>query len=134
MKKVFFSLIFLLFLAAFGRAESQLYLVFETTNGSKIPFNAQNLIMNVNGTVLDVTNDETSAKLTLSELTKMYFSTDISAINSPEISPKSESVEIFSLSGISLGKHSSSEEAKKALSTGVYIFKSESGTSKSSVK
>lgn len=134
MKKVIFSLISVLFFAAFLHAESQLHLVFETTNGAKIPFNAKNLTMNVNGADLDVTNDETSAKLTLSELTKMYFSTDISAINSPEITPKSESVEIFSLSGISLGKNISIEEAKKNLSTGVYLFKSESGTTKSSVK
>lgn len=94
---------------------------------------------------LEVTDDGKLAAIspngdmlfTLTDLTKMYFSDkDETALIDSIIESKAESTstEVFTVSGISLGKFSNMNEAKSALNTGIYIFKTNNKQLKISIQ
>ena len=76
--------------------------------------------------------------LTLTSLAKMYFSTGdestASGITMTEAEGTENEVEVFTLTGISLGKFADSAKAKESLKHGVYILKSKSETLKITVR
>ena len=103
------------------------YLTFETTDGAKVSVSAASLTLTISGTTLTVGNQS----FTLTNLTKMYFSTsdettgiDALLVNSEERIVNSE---VYDLQGrkISKGQMRSGQ---------VYIVKTNSGTHKIAVK
>jgi hypothetical protein len=101
------------------------YLTFETTDGAKASVSVENLTLTINGTTLTAG----SQQFTLSNLSKMYFSTSdetatgIEEINSAAIE---EATDIYDLQGHKVSK----EQMKK----GVYIVKTNSRTYKMVVR
>ena len=104
-------------------ADNYTYLTFETTDGAKISVEASSLSIKISGTTLTAG----SQQFTLSNLSKMYFSTSnettgIKAISAQELS---DATEIYDLDGRKVQK----EQLRK----GVYVIKTKSGTQKIAV-
>lgn len=108
------------------------YLVFQTANGTSTSVDVKDLTITINGTSLVVTNNSGTQSFTLSDLSKMYFSstagiTDIS-------SDKNQEVEIYSPSGMFVGKFDNLLSAQKQLDKGIYFVKSDNQTSKINIQ
>ena len=130
------------------------YLTFESSDGSIVSIavmkvstegtsssevESLSLELQVSDGTLVATNDEGTTVFTLTDLTKMYFSesdntTEATGIVTVDNSSSSNSVELFTLTGISLGHFSNVESAKSSLTPGVYIIKNKSQQIKISVK
>lgn len=124
MKKIFILLTVLLATLT-AQAEGYTYLTFETTDGAKASVAVENLTLTISGTTLTAG----SQQFTLSNLSKMYFSTSdetatgIEEINSAAIE---EATDIYDLQGHKVSK----EQMRK----GVYIVKTKSRTYKMVVR
>jgi len=123
MKKMFLLLAVMIG-ALTVQAADYTYLTFETTDGAKVSVEASSLSITISGTTLTAG----SQKFTLSNLSKMYFSTSnettgIKAISAQELS---DATEIYDLNGRKVQK----EQLRK----GVYVIKTKSGTHKIAVK
>lgn len=123
MKKFIVSLLMMMGALAV-HADNYTYLTFETTDGAKISVEASSLSITISGTTLTAG----SQQFTLSNLSKMYFSTSnettgIKAISAQELS---DATEIYDLNGRKV--------QKDQLRKGVYVIKTKSGTQKIAVK
>lgn len=124
MKKLFL-LLTVLVTTLTVQAEGYTYLTFETTEGAKASVSVENLTLTINGTTLTAG----SQQFTLSNLSKMYFSTsDETATGIEEINSASieEATDIYDLQGHKVSK----EQMRK----GVYIVKTNSRTYKMVVR
>lgn len=124
MKKIYILLTVLLATLT-AQAEGYTYLTFETTDGAKASVAVENLTLTINGTTLTAG----SQQFTLSNLSKMYFSTsDETATGIEEINSASieEATDIYDLQGHKVSK----EQMRK----GVYIVKTKSRTYKMVVR
>lgn len=104
----------------FAHAEKYTYLTFEMTDGAKISVAASSLNITITGTTLKAGGQS----FTLSNLSKMYFSTSdlTTAINTITDKELDKVTEIFDLNGRKV--------TKDHMRSGVYIVKSKSGTFK----
>lgn len=107
-----------------AKASDYAYLTFETTDGAKVSVPASSLSINVSGTTLTAG----SQTFTLSNLSKMYFSTadqttGISSITTEELDATTE---IYDLNGRKV--------SKEQLQKGVYVVKNKKGNYKIAVK
>ena len=124
MKKLFL-LLTVLVTTLTVQAEGYTYLTFETTEGAKASVSVENLTLTISGTTLTAG----SQQFTLSNLSKMYFSTsDETATGIEEINSSSieEATDIYDLQGHKVSK----EQMRK----GVYIVKTKSRTYKMVVR
>ena len=124
MKKIFI-LLTVLVTTLTVQAEGYTYLTFETTDGAKASVSVENLTLTISGTTLTAG----SQQFTLSNLSKMYFSTsDETATGIEEINSASieEATDIYDLQGHKVSK----EQMRK----GVYIVKTKSRTYKMVVR
>ena len=124
MKKIFI-LLTVLVTTLTVQAEGYTYLTFETTDGAKASVSVENLTLTISGTTLTAG----SQQFTLSNLSKMYFSTsDETATGIEEITSASieEATDIYDLQGHKVSK----EQMRK----GVYIVKTKSRTYKMVVR
>ena len=109
-----------------AHATDYTYLTFETTDGAKISVEASSLSITISGTTLTAG----SQKFTLSNLSKMYFSTSNETTGlSEELKVKSDefATAIYDLQGRKVTK----DEMRSGQ---VYIVKTKSGTHKIAVK
>ena len=127
MKK--FIVLLLMMMGTLGvHADSYTYLTFETTDGAKISVEASSLSITISGTTLTAG----SQKFTLSNLSKMYFSTSnettgIDRIDNGELTIENSATAIYDLQGRKVTK----DEMRSGQ---VYIVKTKSGTHKIAVK
>ena len=121
-------------------ADDYPYLMFQTADGNTIAVTASELTITFADGKLIATNAEGTQTITLTDLSKMYFSTtgdanaieDVKADGPTDMSQ--EPVEVFTLTGISIGKYDTLQQAKSSLSQGIYVVKSASRTLKIAVK
>lgn len=107
-----------------AQADNYTYLTFETTDGAKVSIGIENLTLNISGTTLIVG----SQQFTLSNLSKMYFSTTDETTSIKEISSTTldETIGIYDLQG--------KKVSKAQMHGGVYIVKTKNRTYKMVVK
>ena len=110
------------------------YLVFTTQEGTEKSVAVENLKLTfVNGQMV-IDNGVETQTYDLSSLSKMFFAENsVDGIVETTIDAKEE-VDVFTVSGIGMGKFNNVNEAKKSLGRGVYIFKQGSKTNKISIK
>ena len=109
--------------AMIAQADTYSYLVFTNTSGTTTSFNVSNLTLTVSGTNLQVTNSEGSVNLVLTELAAMQFSTSADTITALEnVLDADRPVQVFSISGTSLGSFGSLVEAAQHLNAGTYVI------------
>ena len=105
------------------QAATYSYLVFTNTSGTTTAFEVSNLTLTVSGSNLQVTNDEGTVNLVLTELAAMQFSTSADSITAIEnVLDGDQPVQVFSVSGVSLGTFGSLVEAAQHLNAGAYII------------
>ena len=99
------------------------YLVFTNTSGTTTVMSVGSLKMTVSGTELQVTNSDASSTFVLTELQDMQFST-IGEVSTQleNVLNADEAVEVYSLSGKSLGKFDNLLQATSSLQSGVYVI------------
>ena len=107
------------------QAEDYAYLTFETTDGAKASVAVSSLTLTISGSTLTAG----SQTFTLSNLSKMYFSTadeTVTGISEITAATLDEAAEIYDLQGHKV--------AKDQMRRGVYIVKSNSRTYKMIVR
>lgn len=120
MKNLF--LLLALGFAMMAHASTYNYLVFTNQAGTTTAFEVNNLTLKVNGSDLQVTNGEGTVNLVLTELASMQFSVDKTATSVENVLNADAPVEVYSLTGASLGIYGSMVEAAKTLSAGSYVI------------
>ena len=107
-----------------AHAEDYTYLTFETTDGAKVSVEASSLTITISGTTLTAG----SQSFTLSNLSKMYFSSsdETTGIETLSVSDWNEITDIYDLNGRKV--------SKDQMQRGVYVIKTTNGTHKIAVK
>lgn len=120
MKKIALTLLILVGTLT-AHADGYTYLTFETTDGTKASVAIESLTLSINGTTLTAGTQQ----FTLSNLSKMYFSTtdeSTTGIESISIESLDEATDIYDLQGHKV--------TKAQMRRGVYIVKTKSKTYK----
>ena len=120
MKNLF--LLLALGLAMMAHAGTYNYLVFTNQAGTTTAFSVNNLTLKVNGSDLQVTNDEGTVNLVLTELTSMQFSADKTITSVEDVLNADAPVQVYSVTGVLLGTYTSLLEAGKSLQAGSYVI------------
>lgn len=127
MRKLLLFLVLLLGTVSATADTDYPYLTFQTSDGTKVSVSVSELTISISGTTLTAGSES----FTLSNISKMYFSTtdesstDIQTIRIADLTDEDE-VEIFDLQGKRITKNS--------LRQGVYIVRTREGISKIAVK
>ena len=126
MKKIF--LLLSVCCAIFAHASTYNFLVFTNTEGTKTAFSVKDLTLKVEGSDLLITNAEGTVSMLLTAMKSMQFSKDgtVSAIEN--ILNADTPLQVFSVSGTSLGVYSSLMEAAQTLNAGAYVISNGSVT------
>lgn len=126
MKKVF--LLLAVCLAMMTHASTYNFLVFTNTEGTKTAFSVKDLMLNVDGSDLQVTNADGTVSILLTALKSMQFSEDsiISAVEN--VLNADAAVQVYSVSGSLLGSYGSLMEAAQTLDAGAYVISNGSVT------
>ena len=155
MKKLLLSLFFVSIITAAKADGEYPFLTFESSDGSVtsiVVLRTSNidettgssselvpLELTVSDGTLVATNEDGNVVFTLSDLTKMYFSLkdETSIVDGIDIIsslPVDNTAEVYTLSGIRLGKFKDIESAKSVLTSGVYIINTNNHKIKISIK
>jgi hypothetical protein len=126
MKKVF--LLLAVCCAIFTHASTYNFLVFTSTEGTKTAFGVKNLTLKVEGSDLLITNAEGTVNLILAGLASMQFSNENIATDLEDVLNADAPMQVFSLSGTSLGVYGSLMEAAQTLNAGAYVISNGSVT------
>lgn len=125
MKKLF--LLLALGFAMMAHASTYNYLVFTNQAGTTTAFKVNNLTLKVSGSDLQVTNNEGTVTLVLTDLASMQFSVDKNITSVENVLDANAPVEVYSLTGASLGTYGSMVEAAKSLNAGSYVISNGNG-------
>lgn len=110
-------------------------LVFEMADGNNITLPSDGLTMEFNGSLLVASVGGTLIDIPVEELSKFYFSSDISGVLEVSgVAEECDSVRVFTAAGVYVGEFPSTNEARTNLQSGIYIIKSAHQTSKTVIK
>ena len=126
MKKVF--LLLAVCTAMMAHASTYNFLVFTNTEGTKTAFSVKDLTLKVEGSDLLITNAEGTVSMLLTAMKSMQFSEDGTVSAVENILNADTPVQVFSVSGTSLGVYSSLMEAAQTLKAGAYVISNGSVT------
>ena len=126
MKKIF--LLLSVCCAIFAHASTYNFLVFTSTEGTKTAFGVKNLTLKVEGSDLLITNAEGTVSMLLTAMKSMQFSEDGTVSAVENILNADTPVQVFSVSGTSLGVYGSLMEAAQTLNAGAYVISNGSVT------
>lgn len=120
MKKVF--LLLAVCTAMMAHASTYNFLVFTNTEGTKTAFSVKDLTLKVEGSDLLITNAEGTVSMLLTAMKSMQFSEDGTVSAVENILNADTPLQVFSVSGTSLGVYSSLMEAAQTLNAGAYVI------------
>ena len=126
MKKVF--LLLAVCTTMMAHASTYNYLVFTNTEGTNTAFSVKDLTLKVEGSDLLITNAEGTVSMLLTAMKSMQFSEDGTVSAVENILNADTPVQVFSVSGTSLGVYSSLMEAAQMLNAGAYVISNGSVT------
>ena len=104
-------------------AGSYNYLVFVSTAGTTTTFSVEGLTMHVEGSHLHVSNTNGTVDLVLTDLASMQFSSDGTTMLENVLNADAP-VQVYSVTGASIGTYCSMVEAAKGLNAGTYVIAS----------
>ena len=126
MKKVF--LLLAVCTTMMAHASTYNYLVFTNTEGTNTAFIVKDLTLKVEGSDLLITNAEGTVSMLLTAMKSMQFSEDGTVSAVENILNADTPVQVFSVSGTSLGVYGSLMEAAQTLNAGAYVISNGSVT------
>ena len=97
------------------------YLVFVSTAGTTTTFSVEGLTMHVEGSHLHVSNTNGTVDLVLTDLASMQFSTDGTTALENVLNADAP-VQVFTISGTSLGTYASLLDVAQHLDAGTYVI------------
>lgn len=110
------------------------YMAFRLSNGTESVVKSDGLRFEVSGGKLIVKYADGTSTFTLAELSSMAFANNQSGVESISSAAVTD-VTVYTSTGVCLGCFSSPEAARDAIKTpGVYLFKTEQGTTKILIK
>ena len=135
MKPLFSALLLLAAQTASAELYDYPYMAFQTADGTVKTVSVSSLSLSISNGVLIATSDDGTESFTLSDLSKMYFTSEavVTKVQNPESTGSSE-VEVTSLAGVFCGTFPSVEAARQSLPAGMYIVKNSTETFKIVVK
>ena len=135
MKPLFSALLLLAAQTASAELYDYPYMAFQTADGTVKTVPVSSLSLSISNGVLIATSDDGTESFTLSDLSKMYFTSEavVTKVQNPESTGSSE-VEVTSLAGVFCGTFPSVEAARQSLPAGMYIVKNSTETFKIVVK
>jgi len=109
---------------AFGmvRAAEYPYLIFTGTDGTTTAVRVDGIAFSINGNTLRVSNNEGTRDFTIADLASMTFSVADTLTAIEGVMDSECEVEVFSLSGVSMGRFGKIADAVQSLPSGAYIF------------
>lgn len=99
------------------------YLLFTCADGTQKALNVDRLTLDIVDGKLVLANSLETHQIPLAELARMNFVSDLQGVDRLESDASEQAVEVFTLSGVSLGSFADSEAARRALGSGIYIVK-----------
>lgn len=137
-KPIITALLVLLGLAVATKAHAEdyayPYLTFKTTSGVETSVSVESLVMTVSNGQLVIQNSDKNTSFDIVDLDKMYFSSIDAGIASISADNANDGVEIYSLTGITMGKFSGMDAAQTSLAPGIYIVRNGNKITKLAVK
>jgi len=120
-------------LAALGvmltvQADDYPYLAFQTTDGTVKAVSVTSLTLTFSNGALTATNADGTCSFALADLGKMYFTAEPTAVQ--PLPARGDGVEVFSVTGVSMGHFESLQAAEAQMPCGIYVVKSGSETLK----
>ncbi len=122
MKRSLFLLVALL-VAMLAKAVDYPYLVFTNTSGTNTVLSVSDMTLTVSGSELRVTNAEGTISFVLTELASMQFSKDGTLLALKEVLDADKPVQLFTLTGQSVGIYDNLKDAAQKNNAGVYVIK-----------
>lgn len=98
------------------------YLTFQKSDGTAVSLAVESLTLTIADGKLVAQNADSSTTFTLTELSRMYFSTESSGIDDIASGAGTASVEVFTAAGIRVGRFPNMTKAGESLSRGIYII------------
>jgi len=108
------------------------YMYFVTTDGTLQSMAVDGMTFAFTDGSMVVTNESESKTFTLTAMNKMYFS-ESSGLEEL-VNATDESVEVYNMAGIMLGRYANTQQAMQELDRGIYVLKSQSTTLKIAVR
>ena len=133
MKKLLLSLAMLALASTNIFAGDYDYLTVQKTDGSQVSFTSAGLTITFSGGNLVATQNGTSTSLTLTDLSKMFFSSSPTGIENVETTTKVKAT-VYSIDGVKIGTFDNAAILGSQLKKGVYIVKANGKTSKITVR
>ncbi len=127
-------LLMLLLSVLSARAGDYKSLVFQTSGNATTSVDLSSLVITVSDGKLVVTNTAGTQSFTLTDLSKMYFSTETTGIKGVSADGASQALSVYDLQGRSMGNFKTIAAARTALRQGVYVVKQGNKTYKIAVK
>lgn len=133
-KRLLFSMLLFLSMAS-AKADDYKSLIFQTSDGATTSVDLSSLVLTISNGKLTVTNTSGTQSFTLTDLSKMYFSSNgTTGIENITTNDVNEKLSVYDVSGRKIGDYKSIDSAKSSLKQGMYIVKANSKTFKIVVK
>lgn len=132
MKKIFILLCCVVFCSPMV-ADDYNYLNIATTDGTETSLSVSNLKITYSNGMLVATNGDGTQSFTLTDVSKMYFSSTSTGISELGTVSEDGAVTVYTVAGVKLGVFENVDEAQRQLKSGIYLFKSKSKTFKTIV-
>lgn len=114
-------------------ADEYAYLSFETSDGSLESVSIESLSMTFSGSKLIVENAEGTKEFSVADLGRMFFSATSTGITDVKTAANGDR-EVYTTSGMLVGRYAAGEDLKSVLKSGLYIIKDNSNTTKIMVR
>lgn len=133
MKRILFTLLITLGVLQV-QAYDYPYLVFVNSGGNTTTLSVETLVITISNGKLVAQNNDGTQSFSLSDLNKMFFTKDANLTGISNTESADETVEIFTVGGLSVGRYENEKTAKASLKPGLYILKGKTRTYKFAVK
>lgn len=124
-----------LMLALAASADTYPYLSFQKADGTTVSFGVESLSMTFtdSGSKLVVTDGSTSQTLSVTDLTKMFFSSS-GTTGISEVTTADGDMLVYTTSGTYVGKFASTRNLSEAVEPGIYLVKQNGKTKKIAIR
>ena len=127
-------ILFTLLGIATTQAEDYPYMMFQTNDGNVLTMASASLTITFSDGNMVVSNGSESKTVALTDLNKMFFASDPASVETTQAEEANEPVEVFTVTGISVGKCENIQQVQATLERGIYVVKGKNKTLKIAVK
>lgn len=116
------------------QAEDYPYMMFQTNDGNVLTMASASLTITFSDGNMVASNGSESKTVALTDLNKMFFASNPASVETTQTEEVNEPVEVFTVTGISVGKYENIQQVQATLERGIYVVKGKNKTLKIVVK